>query len=659
MTRTTLTRCGTYPSINWGGGPIVGQTNVGDTQNDLSLYMGWGLLDTVSMAHGRHFMKAGFDFRRNHINTRPSQGGSFTFNARATSIPNETFSGNTTGYSFASYLLGIVDSAGLSDPLGLGGRRSYYSFFYQDDFKVNSRFTLNLGMRWDYQAPFHEVANRLTNWTPLVRDPLSGLMGGYQFAGDCSTCTGQSYFGSRDFKEIGPRIGFAWRPVGNWTIRGAYGIFYEGDMFDSYSPVPTQTFPWRGTFSLSADSIFPWKGIFNWDGGFPQDRYTAPAFNPGWADANSATMIDPRYGHNPYVQMWNLNVQREIGKGLVMDVGYVANKGTRLRNDALQRINQLPSSVLTQYGTALSNPVRTPAEAAANNVAYPYPGYSGTVAGALRQYPQLRGTTTVGTYGAPLGFSTFHSLQITLNKQIAKGVTAYGNYVWSKDITNTENSGTINGNSGAMDYYNLAIEKTVSSYDTPHVVKAYVNAELPFGRGKLLFDKAPRALNAIVGGWSISVIANYSSGSPIGFSGASSPYSAGWNGGQRVNAAAGDMKLASFDKSNFDYANRNTAAVDKYVNTSLFSDPAPFTFGNSAIRYTQIRGFGTINEDVGIQKNHRIHEKYRIQFRAEFLNALNRHNLGGIDTGIKSTTFGQVRSVSGNRTGQVGLRLDF
>ncbi len=648
-----------FPTVNWGGGPIVGLDTPGDTQNDLSLYMGWGLLDTVSMTHGRHFMKAGVDFRRNHLNTRPTQGGSFTFNARATSIPNETYSGNLTGYSFASYLLGIVDSAGPSDPLGLGGRRTYYALYFQDDFKVNSRLTLNLGLRWDYQAPFTEVGNRFTNWSPLVRDPLSGLMGAYEFAGDCTVCTGRRYFGTRDFKEFGPRIAFAWRPIGNWTIRGAYGIFYEGDLFDSYSPVPTQTFPWRGTYSLSADPIFPWKGIFNWDSGFPQNRYTPPSFDRSWADNNSASMIDPRYGLNPYVQMWNLNVQREIGKGLVIDVGYVANKGTRLRNDSLQRINQLPSSVLTQYGTALSNPVRNAAEAAANKVAYPYAGYSGTVAGALRQFPQLRGTTTVGTYGAPLGFSTFHSLQITVNKQISKGVTAYGNYVWSKDFSNTENSGTINSNSGPMDYYNLRIEKTVSSFDTPHVVKAYINAELPFGRGKMMFDKAPKALNAVIGGWSVSVIANYSSGSPIGFSGASSPYSAGWNGGQRVNVAAGDMKMASFDKSKFDYANRNTAAVDKYVNTSLFSDPAPFTFGNAAIRYTQIRGFGTVNEDVGIQKNHRIGEKYRIQFRAEFLNALNRHNLGGIDTNIKSTTFGQVRSVSGNRTGQLGIRFDY
>jgi hypothetical protein len=187
--------------------------------------------------------------------------------------------------------------------------------------------------------------------------------------------------------------------------------------------------------------------------------------------------------------------------------------------------------------------------------------------------------------------------------------------------------------------------------------KAYLDYQLPFGKGKR-FLGGSRLAHAIVGGWSVSAILNYFSGTPLGFAG-SLPLSGGWNGAvNRANIAPGPMKAGSFDKSNFELSTIGSPN-NTYLNKSLFSDPAPLTLGNAAIRYGQARNFGTVNEDVGLMKNFAFHESYRAQLRAEFLNIFNRHNLSGINTSVTNPLFGQVTGVTGNRVIQLSARLDF
>jgi hypothetical protein len=653
-----------YPNIEWNTGPFVTLSNTGYTSKGNIENVGSGFLDTVSFSRGRHFMKTGFDFRRNQLNTQPTQGGTLRFNPRATAIPNETFSGNLTGFAFASYLLGIVDNGALSDPIGLGARRHYYALFFQDDFKVSSRLTLNLGVRWEYQPPGFEVADRLSSWNPNKIDPASGLPGAYDFAGNCSVCTGSRTFGRRSLRDWGPRVGFAWQPLQKWTIRGAYGIFYEADLFDNFDGTPLgkrSNVAWGGTWNLDADPVQPWAGIFNWDNGFPVSRFQPAGFDVSWGNRNRPGMIDPNYGRSGYIQMWNVNAQYEIVRNLVIDIGYVANKSTGLHAGELQRINQLPPSVLSQFGSRLNNAVRSAADAAANGVRYPFPGFSGTVGSALRPFPQVQGTQTVEVYGAPLGFSTYNSLQVVVNRQFSRGLSVYGNYVWSKYMANLQSSlvsDNVSGSNRPLDYYNLKLEKAVSQHDIPHMFKAFADYELPIGRGKALASNSGRVANALAGGWSISAILNYFSGLPLGFTG-SAPLSAqGWNGvTNRANIAPGNLR-ADFNKSAFELSNLRSPN-NTYLNKSLFSDPPPLTLGTSAYRYTQARDFGTISEDFGLQKNNRIGEKFRFQLRAEFLNLFNRHRFGGITTSVTNQNFGQVTSVSGNRQIQLGARLDF
>jgi hypothetical protein len=151
---------------------------------------------------------------------------------------------------------------------------------------------------------------------------------------------------------------------------------------------------------------------------------------------------------------------------------------------------------------------------------------------------------------------------------------------------------------------------------------------------------------------------NYASGAPLGFS-APSALANGWNGAlNRANVAAGDLKAAGFDKRNFELST-GLSPKNTYLNKALISLPAPLTLGSSAPRYTQIRGFGTINEDLTVQKAWRIAERVRMQLRGELLDTFNRSKLGGPSTSVNSLNFGQVTSISGGRQIQLGARLEF
>ena len=583
-----------YPVVNWGGGPFVTLRNPGYTTDFAVTTNSWGVLETLSASWGRHFLKAGVDIRRNHNNPRTDNTVQFNFSPLSTAIPGEPFSGRQIGYSFASYLLGIVHSGIRNEPVGFGDRRRYYALFLQDDFKFSQRLTLQLGLRWEFQPPLFEAADRLSSWSMTKIDPESGRPGAYEFAGNCDICTGKRSFGRRGYREFGPRFGFAYRVSNRWTLRGAYGIFYEGDLFNGGGlnafGVALRN-AWGGTWNLSPDPVQPWAGIFNWDEPFPAHRYTPSRMDPSWGNRNQPAGFDPDYGLSPYMQQWNFNLQHELARNLLLDVGYVGNKGTRLRISQLKRVNQLHPSVLSQYGALLTRPVRSEQEAAQYGIPYPFPGYRGTVAGALRPFPQVQGIATVQMFGPVLGFSTHHSLQVTVNRQFSGGLGLYANYVWAKTLSNVNSSAHNDNPNVPLDYYNLRLEKAYSDFDVPHALKAYFTYELPLGRGKRLWGNAGKLANFLVNGWSVSGILNYLSGMPLEFLG-SSPLPGGWNGAvNRANVAAGRLRNPQYKKKHFDFATLASPA-NTYLDKSKFSDPMPLTLGTAAPNYGSARGFG-------------------------------------------------------------------
>ncbi len=197
-----------YPFIGWGSGPYYSFATNSPSFQQFEGFTNWGFSDTFSVTKGRHFIKFGYENRRNHAQARQSPSVSLNFNATQTAIPNEPFSGNMTGHSFASFLLGDVYSASLSDPITLGGRRYYWGMFVQDDFKVTPTLTLNLGLRWDYNRPAFEVAGRMSSWNPSKPDPLSGLSGAYDFAGQVHHLHRPELLRPQGFQQLRPALRF-------------------------------------------------------------------------------------------------------------------------------------------------------------------------------------------------------------------------------------------------------------------------------------------------------------------------------------------------------------------------------------------------------------------------------------------------------------------
>jgi trimeric autotransporter adhesin len=175
--------------------------------------------------------------------------------------------------------------------------------------------------------------------------------------------------------------------------------------------------------------------------------------------------------------------------------------------------------------------------------------------------------------------------------------------------------------------------------------------------GRALLGGGNRWVDLLVGGWNVSAIVNYYNGTPLRFS-ASSPH-AQWNGGtNRPNVAPGSLLNPSYKQSEFDFFNASSPS-NTFLDQSKFSDPSPLILGAAAAAFSEARNFAVFNEDLALQKVIRFREKFRFQLRAEFLNAFNRHRLGGVNTNVTSPIFGQVTTVSGNRQIQIGARLDF
>lgn len=234
------------------------------------------------------------------------------------------------------------------------------------------------------------------------------------------------------------------------------------------------------------------------------------------------------------------------------------------------------------------------------------------------------------------------------------------NYTFSKSLSNVTN--VYSGGTGApLDAYHLALQKTTSSYDQPHVVKIGVNYELPFGKGKRFGANMNSFVNGVAGGWKIQYIGNYSSGTPLSFpaNSAAAGTNLATNRAQLLNPAGVGLGVP-FNSAAFNAALINVAnTTNTYLNTQYIKQPPNFTFGNSGPTVPQIRGFAGRNENMGLQKNWAVAERVRFQLRAEALNAFNRHTFGNISTNPNSATFGNVTTVTGNRVMQLGARIDF
>lgn len=593
----------------------------------------------------KHTLKVGADFRFIPISElQPSAPqGSFDFNARFTSGKPDGTDQNS-GSSIASFLLG-VPSGGSTDfnpPVSIS--YTYFGGYVQDDFRVHPKLTLNLGLRYEMETARNERYNRLSWFDPNVASPIAqqvgipGLRGGLEFAGVGGNPRRQK---DTNWKNFGPRFGFAYRFAPKMVLRGAYGIFYPPS-------TGTDTGRLLGSEGFFASTTF----VSSRDGGnTPEDRLSNPFPNGLTQPPGSSQGLSSLLGQNietairtdrsAYTQTWNLNVQRELPSNFLFDIAYVGNRGVKLPINI--QANQLPDQYLS-LGSALNTQVPNPFKPFVSTGLLSNP----TVAQGwlLRPFPQF---DNVDLRAIDAGSSIYHAMQLKVERRYSQGFSFLAAYTVSKTIGVDSSRLSISfANPGFQDNNNLHAERSLSNFDVPQRFVLSYNWELPFGPGRHFLHDASGFLGRIVGGWEINGVTTAQRGLPLSLS-CSSNTTNSFGGGCRPNTSGKSARLSGSIEGR----------LNRYFDTSVFSPPPPFTFGNVSRTLPDVRAPGLLNFDFSTNKNTHISEQVNIQFRAEFFNLLNHPNFGAPGTTLNPTTFGVISSDAGPRTIQFGLKILF
>ena len=591
----------------------------------------------VSKQFSRHFLKAGFQSRNYTFslirNLNPS--GTFSFNDNFTRGPDPFLGTRDAGFGFASLLLGMGSGGGVFKENPLSLQRLYTSAYVQDDWKVTSRLTLNLGLRYVVDRGTREWHDRLSGLDLDVRSPLSDQL-------DFDVYGIQSYRGEGnprdlsavDLNNFGPRIGLAYKLTDDTALRIGYGLFYSPQI--AINNVGTQGFetttPWIATQDggLTAEATLsdPFPNGFN----LPTvDR--DPLGQVGFG-LNSST-DDDRIG---YSQQWNLSIQHQFGRDLLVDAAYVGSKGTKLPwGDGLQA-NFVPNAALDLGPAELNRQVANPFQGVITNPSSRLSRGTVPYRQLLLPFPQY--TSIVRSYVAAAS-SIYHSAQMKVTKRAASGLHLMASYTISKQIDDSSvMRGWLDTNGGGpANWENLRLERAVSTMDTPQrLVVSYIY-DLPVGRSQAVGRNWSKPVDAILGGWQLAGITTFQSGRPV-------------NINRRSLSTGQSAKLSN-------------PTIDRWFDTSAFElvpTVGLASLGNVGRTLPDVRSHGTANFDITLAKRWAmLEDRLNWQIRAEFLNAFNtpQFNFPG-NNPRAARTFGVVRSTANTpRSVQFGIVLDF
>jgi hypothetical protein len=666
----------TFPCIKFIGTPYQERlNNCGDSEFADNVYQ---LNDSISWIKGKHNFKFGGGVRMLQFNVRrlTQSSGEFDFNAAQTS------NNGTGGDAVASSLFGLSDTTTLNYGSFSGVRYKDFSFYGQDSYKLTSRLTLNYGLRYDLDLPATEAFNRFSMVDPTLPNPgAGGVPGAYTYFGTGAGRNGRKRPQDVYRKAIGPRLGFAYSINSKTVLRGGYGIFYEPLKEGSFADQDGLGFFNRQTVNVTNG------GPTQIDAGVTRIFPASGPFTPEAQNGSNGVIYVPANSGRPAdIQTWNLDVQRQIMSNMVVSVAYVGSKGTHL-----PALNIIPNQVNPSF-LPLGNELTMKASCLANNgcpkaiaagVKLPYPTFTGNIDQALRPFPQFGDFNQEDNSFTPdrTGNSTYHAMQLQVNKRFAQGLSFLVSYTVSKNITDADSAGPgVSGFIGTNSFigqnsYSRGAEKAVSQLDTPQALVASFFYELPAGHGKRYLSQGG-AIERVVGGWYVSGIVSYKSGTPTTVYGpcggtAGDVLFAGchFTGLARVNVLPG---VNATNKSNFN------PSTTPFWNPAAFTVAAPFSFGNEPRSLAGARTFGGRNEDFTLGKKTRIvGEKATIDFRASFFNMFNRHIYsapGGFApnlatpfqpagspgcSGPLACGFGAVTDSSGPRTIQFGLKIEY
>jgi hypothetical protein len=623
---------GGFSQNNIGPGTTIGENGLIHMGNNTFTWQA-----IVTKVAGRQTIKfgAGFQLLRSNYLQYADAGDQFAFSAAYTQGPNATTASATAGSALASFLLGTPASGKANFTPALALQNLYYDFFVEDDLKLTSKLTFNFGLRYEYESPWTDRYNQLTNFNyqavPPLNAPGLNLRGALEFVGVNGDPRGQW---SPERTNFAPRLGLAYSITPNTVMRMGAGLFYDPSI--AASPTDTSGFSAITNFVSSLNGVTPYNLLSN---PFPQGLVypTGSSLGPATLLGQSVVFGD-RNQQTPYSAAWNFDLQHEFPGGVKLDAAYVGNRG--LHNFADRAQDQLPDSTLS-LGNALLASVPNPFYGQIPSGALS--AQTTTLAQLLRPYPQYLGVTA---QSSTWGSSTYNALQVRVERRFNSGFSVNASYSWSKlmdNVTGAFSGQTLSG-TGFQDNNNLALERSVSSLDIPQRLVAGYVWELPMGTGKRIFSGS--VSGRIAGGWQVQGIASFASGEVLGLT-TSNNTTFSQGGGQRPNWNGMNPALSN-------------PTVNDWFNTSVFSQPASFTFGNVARTLATLRASPTRNFDFSVLKNTVLKESWTLQFRAEFFNLFNTVQFGPPATAFGVSTLGVVSSQQNQpRIIQLALKLIF
>jgi hypothetical protein len=610
--------------------------------------------DNVQWTKGKHFLTFGFQFQSLQDNfNNPTTGSLASFNF----INNETaaFSATgsvltNTGNSYASYLLGVLDSSSVTQNgvAETGGRYKDYAAYIQDDYKVTPKLTLNLGLRWDVWGPFTEVANRMSFFNPLAPNPAAGgHLGALEFAGSGPDSCNCSVPVKTHYGNLGPRVGAAYQIDDKTVIRAGFALTYVHAGGISGRVNARQGLSQLG-FDTSASFTSPGNALppFYWDNGYPayqQPPFINPSYGTGFITSNPTGAQTITYGDYklggkpPYYENWSFGVQRSLTPNMILSATYAGSEGHFLPGAGVAGpfTNQTPLQYLA-LGSLLTSTATPTTIAAAQKifpgVGLPFPNFVGVISQMLRPYPQYG---TISDPWADVGNSSYHALQVSFNRRYSSGLTFMLGYTFSKELDDLATP---------RNPFNNALERAPGTIDRPHVFTGTFVYALPFGAGHAL-GNSNGFVGALVSNWQISGIVSFSSGAPLSITanGCTSGNILGTCFPNYNPAFTGNVQI------NGDYGSGSVlgSSPTVYLNKAAFVDPAPFTVGN----VPRTAPFGlfaqhTLDEDISLRREFKITERLRLALQADAFNITNSVYFSAPGVNIDSASFGTVTSQS-------------
>ncbi len=596
--------------------------------------------DHLSWVKGRHSFKFGYELYGEQYSTINSDSGSFAFAAAETAGISSSVTQD--GNAFASFLLGQMNGASAVAHLWNPRYAAYYNAVYaQDDLRVSPTLVLNLGLRWDVDAPPHAFDNKSSMFDPNLPNPgADGRLGALAFAGNGSGLS-DSWVG-KAWGDFGPRIGFAWSPRSfhdKTAIRGSYDIIYGAFPSGSIIGGDQTGFTASGSYSDS-NSVGGFNGTpFTLDGEFPP---LATTVNTSPSQLNGQGISEVNQGTKPArVEMWNLQVQHQFAPDLILTVSYVGNHDTRLPS------NLVDTNAVPQRYWALGSELTQPVVGNPYGIPVPYAGFSGSIANALRPYPQY---LHIGPVEESVGQSKYEALWATLQRHYRNGLTLLFSYTWAKNTTNAGNWDAFIDQT-EQNPFDISQERALSNFNIPQTLTLSYAYELPVGKGKRFLNSS-RVLDAVVGGWMVGGIQRYSSGTPISFGCANQI--PGVDNCVRWNFVGSNLLSDSERSGSFNPAVDNYFLNPGVTAHQVFIDPeANLATGGayqlgSLSSYTPARGYSAagIDEDLSIAKRFHMTEAVQAEIRVELLNAFNRHIFGVPDSNPNDLAFGNVTGMA-------------